>query len=188
MSKSSVSLWVRDVAFQPRLDLDPQRRARRRAPNALQRRKAAEIGELQIAGRAAVGTLSEREFLMAGIALYVGEGAKTGGAVRMANSDPHVLAFFCRWLRYFFDIDERRLRVGLYLHVGLDLDAAVSHWSTVTAIPPSQFLKPCRAVPDQGIRTSKHVHGCATVGYSCSRTLRAIKGLSQALLDAPGPG
>ena len=38
VSKSSVSLWVRDVEFTP----GPRRRARRRAPNALQRRKAAE--------------------------------------------------------------------------------------------------------------------------------------------------
>ena len=71
VSKSSVSLWVRDVDFVPRPRID---RGRHRAPNALQRRKQAEIDRLLAEGRARVGRLSEREFLMAGVALYAGEG------------------------------------------------------------------------------------------------------------------
>lgn len=188
VSKGSVSAWVRDVPFQPRLEARPLRAARHRAPNALQRRKAAEIEELLEQGRAAVGTLSEREFLMAGIALYAGEGAKRDGEVGFTNSDAEMMDLFCRWLRRFFDIDEQRLRVKLYLHDGLDLDAAVAHWSSVTGIPAAQFRKPYRAVPDGGIRTSKHVHGCATVGYSCARTHRAVMGLVAALLSASDPG
>ena len=39
VAKSSVGLWVRDVEFEPR----PRRRARRRGPNVLQRRKADEM-------------------------------------------------------------------------------------------------------------------------------------------------
>lgn len=71
VSKSSVSLWTRDVPFEAR----PARTgARRRGPNVLQRRKAAEIAELMEAGRQRIGELSEREFLVAGLLLYAGEG------------------------------------------------------------------------------------------------------------------
>lgn len=73
VSKSSVSLWVREVEFTP----GPRRQARRRGPNALQRRKAEEIERLLTEGRERIGPLSEREFLVAGAALYAGEGAKT---------------------------------------------------------------------------------------------------------------
>lgn len=178
VSKGSVSLWVRDVPFQPR----PRQTARRREPNALQRRKAAEIEELREQGRVMVGTLSDRDLLMAGIALYAGEGGKSErNGVRFTNSDARQVAFFCRWLRHFFDIDEQRLRVALYLHEGLDLDAAIAHWSQVAGIPATQFTKPYRAVADGGIRASKHVNGCATVGYSCARTHREIMGLVAAL-------
>jgi transposase len=189
VSKGSVSHWVRDVPL-PAGSRRPRRTgARRREPNALQRRKAAEIEECQRDGRATVDTLSDREFLMAGIALYAGEGGKTErNGVRFTNSDPRQIAFFCRWLRYFFDIDERRLRVVLYLHDGLDLRAATAHWSAVTLVPPAQFTKPYRAVADGGIRNAKHVHGCATVGYSCTRTHRAIMGLVAALLGDTGLG
>jgi hypothetical protein len=186
VSKSSVSLWVRDVPFEPR----PRgARGRRRAPNALQRRKQAEIDRLLAEGRDRVGRLSEREFLVAGVALYAGEGTKTDGAVRFSNSDPRMIVFFCAWLRRFFEIDESRLRVRLYLHEGLDLSDATAFWSKLTAIPLSHFGKPYRAVPDESIRHSKHVHGCATVGYSCSTTHRSIMGLIGALLsDAAIPG
>ena len=73
VAKSSVSLWVRDVEFSP---LPRPRRGRRRDPNALQRRKRAEIDRLGADGRARIGRLSEREFLVAGVALYAGEGSK----------------------------------------------------------------------------------------------------------------
>jgi hypothetical protein len=186
VSKSSVSLWVRDVAFDPR---PRSTRGRRRAPNALQRRKQAEIAHLLDEGRDRVGRLSEREFLVAGIALYAGEGGKGDGEVRFVNSDPRMVAFFCSWLRRFFAIDESRLRVRLYLHEGLDLAATTAHWSEVTGIPESQFRKPYRAVADPSIRLTKHVHGCVSIGYSCSATHRSIMGLVGALLgDAAIPG
>jgi hypothetical protein len=186
VSKSSVSLWVRDVAFDPR---PRSTRGRSRAPNALQRRKQAEIAHLLDEGRDRVGRLSEREFLVAGIALYAGEGSKRDGEVRFVNSDPRMVAFFCSWLRRFFTIDESRLRVRLYLHEGLDLAATTAHWSEVTGIPESQFRKPYRAVADPSIRLTKHVHGCVSIGYSCSATHRSIMGLVGALLgDAAIPG
>jgi hypothetical protein len=186
VSTSSVSLWVRDVAFEPR---PRATRGRRRAPNALQRRKQAEIDRLLAEGRDRVGRLTEREFLVAGVALYAGEGSKGDGRLRFANSDARMIVFFCSWLRRFFEVDESRLRVHLYLHQGLDLAAAIAYWSALTSIPPTQFLKPYRAVPDPSIRHAKHVHGCVSIGYSCSATHRTIMGLVAALLgDATIPG
>jgi Homeodomain-like domain len=135
VSRSSVSLWVRHVDFEPA----PRRRARRRGPNVLQRRKAAEIAALRDEGVARIGILSAQAFLAAGAALYAGEGAKTDGMVAFANSDPRMVALFCAWFRRFFPIEESRLSVRVYLHEGLDLDAAYGHWSAVTGIPLSQF-------------------------------------------------
>ena len=187
VSKSSVSLWVRDVEFDA--PVVRSARGRRRDPNALQRRKQGEIERLLEEGRVRIGRLSEREFLVAGVALYAGEGAKRDGSVVFANSDPRMVVFFCAWLRHFFEVDESRLRVRLYLHQGLDLAATIAYWSELTGIPVSQFVKPYRAVPDPSIRHAKHVHGCVGVRYSCSTTHRSIMGLVGALLgDAVTPG
>lgn len=181
VSKSSVSLWVRDVEFTP---VPGRTGARRRGPSARQRRKAAEIEEMNTLGIGRVAELSEREFLLSGVMLYAGEGSKTDGSVGLANSDAQIMRFFSVWLRRFFDVDETRLRVSVYLHQGLDLDAAEQHWSEVTGVPRCQFNKPYRAVPDGGIRHNKHEFGCATLVYSCSRTHRAIMGLVRALLSS----
>lgn len=179
VSKSSVSLWVRDVAFTP----NPRRRTRAPRPSSLHVRKLAEIEATKRAGAAAIGQLNEREFLMLGIALYAGEGGKTDGSVRFANSDPRMIRSFVTWLRYFFAVDESRLRLRLYLHEGLDLAAANVFWSDLTGIPISQFSTPYRAIADPTIRTSKHVFGCPCVVYSCSTTHRRVMGLVAAVLS-----
>jgi hypothetical protein len=181
VSKSSVSLWVRDVEFTP----NPRRASRRRGPSAAQLRKAAEIDELLEEGRLRIGGLDERALLVAGAALYAAEGSKTPGMVNFANTDPRMILLFCRWMRHHFELDESRWRVRLYLHEGLDLEEAVYFWADLTEIPPSQFSKPYRAVADLSIRRSKHPMGCPSVRYACTRTHRAVMGLAHALLECP---
>jgi transcriptional regulator with XRE-family HTH domain len=181
VAKSTVSLWVRDVDFTPK---PRQRSLRDYRTSKLALRKKAEIDQLRAEGRQRIAQLSEREFLIAGVALYAGEGAKRDGTLRFANSDPRMVFFFVTWLRHFFDVDESRLRLRQYLHAGLDIDAANAFWSELTGIPSTQFHTPYRAVPDASIRTTKHLMGCPSVTYSCSRTHRAIMGLVEALLSS----
>lgn len=137
----------------------------------------AEIDQLMAAGRERIGPMTDQKFLAAGVALRAGEGAKTPGAVKLANTDPRMILFFYQWLRRLFEIDEGRLRVQRYVHERLDLEAARHFWPDVANLPLDQFLKPYRAVPDEGIRHNKYEHGCATVTYWCSRTHRTIMGL-----------
>jgi transcriptional regulator with XRE-family HTH domain len=179
VSKSSVSLWVRDVPFTP----SKRRYGAQRRPNRLHDRKLAEINELNQAGIERIGTLSDEVFLAAGVALYAGEGGKTDGEVRFANTDPAMMRFFCAWLRHFFEIDEARLRVRVYLHEGLDLDAAQLFWSAATGVPLTQFGRAYRAKADPTIRQNKHEHGCGYVNYCCAYTHRAVMGLVRALLS-----
>jgi transcriptional regulator with XRE-family HTH domain len=178
VARSSVSRWVRDVPFTP----GPRVSARQRAPNALARARAAEVEHYRRDGRTRLGDLSERELLVAGLALYAGEGAKADGLVSFANSDPDIVRLFCRWFRTFFTPIENRLRVRLYLHTDCDLEAANNFWSALTSIPVSQFSKPYRAASNASLRQRRHPYGCAHVRYSCSRTHREVMGLIEALL------
>jgi len=146
-------------------------------------RKLAEIERCNDKGLARIGALTEREFLVLGLALYAGEGGKTNGAVRFANSDPRMILTFITWLRQFFEIDESHLRMRRYLHADLDLAAAIDFWSGLTGIPPAQFGKPYRAVPDPTIRLNRHVYGCPGVSYGCTLTHRRVMGMIAALLS-----
>jgi hypothetical protein len=84
--------------------------------------------------------------------------------------------------RAFFDVDEARMRARVYLHAGLDLEAAEQFWSELTGVPREQFRQPYRATADPSIRRNKHEHGCVYVYYCCSTTHRRIMGLVRALL------
>jgi transcriptional regulator with XRE-family HTH domain len=187
VSKSSVSLWCRDVPVDQVVWARKLRESRRFGArtriNSLARRRQEQIDQLRSEGTERIGRLSEEAFLVAGVALYAGEGAKTDGAVKFANSDPRMIVFFIAWLRHFFKVDESRLRLRLYLHIGLDLEAAEVFWSDLTGIPTEQFTKAYRAVADPSIRRSKHPMGCPSVSYSCSETHRAVMGLVDALLS-----
>lgn len=178
VSKSSVSRWVRDVDFLPRAR---SRGHRSMKPHPMHVAKLAEIQRCIREGRERVGAMSEREFLVLGLALYAGEGAKTDGSVRFANSDPRLIAIFLMWLRRFFEVDESRLRLRLYLHDGLDIETANVFWSHLTNIPLNQFAKPYRAIADPTIRKTKHIMGCPCVVYSCSLTHRRVMGMIEAV-------
>ena len=180
VSKSSVSLWVRDVPFTPTLRL----RGPHRRPHPAHEAKLRQIEELNREGTTRLGVLTDEALFAAGIALYAGEGSKTDGEVRFSNSDPKMVRLFCTWFRRFFNVDETRMRGRLYLHEGLDLNAAEAFWSALANIPTHQFHKPYRAVPDPSIRRNKHERGCFSVGYACSRTHREVMGLVRALLSS----
>jgi transcriptional regulator with XRE-family HTH domain len=108
VSRSSVSLWVRDVEFDEEVRaararqnfLDGNYGARRRGPNKLVRQRQEEVDCLLANGKERIGQLTEREFLVAGVALYAGEGSKRDRLVGFANSDPRMITFFLAWLRH----------------------------------------------------------------------------------------
>jgi transcriptional regulator with XRE-family HTH domain len=179
VSKSSVSLWVRDLPVEVRRGVAIDRR-----PHAQHLAKLAEIALCNEQGITRMGVLSDQAFLAAGAALYAGEGSKTDGKVLFANTDAAMVAFFCVWLRRLVEVDESRLRARVYLHEGLDISAAHGFWSGVTGVPVTQFQAPYRAKPDPSIRRTKHEYGCVYVSYCCSRTHREIMGLVRALLSS----
>ena len=178
---STAHRWTADLPGPPR---ELWRPAIRLTKGRLHEARLADLADAEEWASDRLATLSDDAFFAGGVALYVGEGHKRDGAVGFTNTNPDVVAYFLRWLRRYFDVEEERLRAHLYLHEGLDLDAAVEHWSRVTRIPSEQFGKPYRAVADPSIRTAKHVNGCLTVRYSCSTTHRKVMALARRLLSS----
>ena len=193
-AKASASLWCREVQIdeaelarrRTARHLAGNEGARRRGPNKLQRAKAAEIEEMQRAGREEIGQLSLRDLMLIGVALYAGEGSKTPGEVRFSNSDPRMILLFVTWMQTCFGIGPYEVRFRLYLHQGLDLEAANAFWSELTGIPIARFRAPYRAVADPSIRRSKHPMGCPSVCITSTRLHRRVMGLVDALLSSNG--
>jgi transcriptional regulator with XRE-family HTH domain len=109
VSRSTASLWLRDI------ELTPHQRAALEARNPLYNGEAR--GAATNAARARVrreGYQAERRrriragdpLYLAGCMLYWGEGEKGRGCVRFANSDPAMVAFFARFLRECFAVPD----------------------------------------------------------------------------------
>ena len=76
VSKASVSVWVRDVDFEPK----PCNRGHRdQRPHPLRVRKEAELERCRIEADEWLGTLTHRDLTMFCLGLYAGEGSKTQG-------------------------------------------------------------------------------------------------------------
>ncbi|MEU6374211.1 hypothetical protein [Streptomyces sp. NPDC046909] len=145
-SKSSVSLWVRDLPHPEPKCTPEEQRARMNA--GLARLRAAQDEERQATKEAAaeaVGELSDRELFIAGVALYWAEGAKDKPhrrteVLQFINSDANVIRFFLRWLEL-LEVKRDRLTVRVSIHESADVAAAEQFWAAVTGIDASAFSK-----------------------------------------------
>ena len=189
VSKSTASLWVRD------LPVAPGRARRRPDPEALRLRRARAMAERQnekLAVANEVGVLSDRELLLVGAALYWAEGAKAKpwrGSERLLfiNSDPDVIRVFCRWLDLLgVPRDHRSFRVAI--HESADILGAIAFWSAVVGVPAAGFRKTTikRHNPRSTRRnTGSGYRGCLQVYVALSRSFyRRMEGIWWAIAAA----
>lgn len=141
--KSTLSNWLHGVPFTfsdaaiARIKAGP-------AKSALQRhqRKVSETVDIHHAAKQDVGMLSPRDLFILGIALYLGEGAKTNDAVRFVNSDPATIQLAMRWFREACHVPDENFRMILHGYPDTDIKKANRYWSKITGIPVRQFLPP----------------------------------------------
>jgi hypothetical protein len=95
-------------------------------------------------GKIDIGKLSQRDFFIAGIALYWAEGFKNKHEHRLGfcNSDPNMIKFYLAWLRD-LGVTEQRFVARLSLNSSYkDKNEEIqAYWSKFTRIPLRQFTK-----------------------------------------------
>jgi hypothetical protein len=80
---------------------------------------------------------------LAGCILYWAEGAKNRNQVKLANSDPHLIAIFRRFLTVALGVEPAAIlfSVNVYTGNGLSIQEIEQHWLTVLEIPRSCVRK-----------------------------------------------
>ncbi|MFE0513757.1 hypothetical protein [Streptomyces sp. NPDC058964] len=145
-SRSSVSLWVRDLP-------KPERRApAEQAGLAARKRREHEPAvrdeerrQTKAAAGAAVGKLSDRELFLLGVALYWAEGGKDKPYARrenvaFINSDPDMIRVFLAWLDL-LGIERERLRFSVMIHETADVAGAEQYWADLVGADGASFNK-----------------------------------------------
>jgi hypothetical protein len=90
---------------------------------------------MQAEGRAAAR--SGNALHMAGCMLYWAEGAKRRNAIQFTNSDPHMVAFFRRFLVEALGIEphEIHLSINVYTNNGMTIDEIERYWLGLLRLP-----------------------------------------------------
>ena len=201
VSKSSLSLWLRDLPRPERhdpavpppgwegSDAEWAEFCTYRMERHRQRKAAERQGELD-AGAREVGALTDREVLLIGAVAYWCEGAKSKPWRRQSqlsfiNSDPELICFYLRFLEV-AGVGRERLRFALQIHERADVDAATEYWERVTGADRDQFRKPVvkRHTPAAARRnTGEHYKGALTVYVRRSSGLyRRVEGIARAVM------
>lgn len=150
IAKSTVSLWCRDIKLTP---LQIQRlhdkmikgsyKGRMIGARMQYERRLKKMKEWEEIGAEQIGKLSNRDLLIAGIALYWGEGTRKRRVVRFSNSDPEMIKFMIRFFRKIWKINKKRFTGSLginKIHKNR-IEEVESYWSKITKIPREQFIK-----------------------------------------------
>ncbi|MET8633636.1 hypothetical protein ACFVHS_01720 [Streptomyces sp. NPDC057746] len=145
-SRSSVSLWVRDL---PR----PERRRSREEASAISNRgweeklriRDEERRRAKKAAEQAIGDLSPRELFLVGVGLYWAEGGKDKPydrreTVTFVNSDPGMIEVFLAWLDL-VGVARGRLRYTVMIHENADVAGAEQYWADLVGADRSAFNK-----------------------------------------------
>ena len=145
-SKSSISLWVRDLPQPERRDPTEQARlaARKRWEHELAIRDE-ERRRTKAAAAAQIGEMSDRDLFMAGVALYWAEGSKDKPYARrenvlFVNSDAGVIQLYLAWLGL-LGVARDRLTYRVMIHLTADVEGAKRYWADLVGVDPATFQK-----------------------------------------------
>lgn len=140
VSKSSVSLWVREIQLTDTqlaaLDYRHHNHANQRNGSHAVAEKYRELRrKYQEEGRTKA---RERDPLhIAGCMLYWGEGSKTKNGLELANSDPDLMQFYVKFLRESLLIPSAELCIRIYCYTnnGLSVKEIEDYWLTTLRLP-----------------------------------------------------
>ena len=172
VSKSSLSLWLRDVpvseehreAMHKRLRESSATRAE--TNRALGARRRADIREVAVHQ---VPALAESELFVAGVVAYWAEGAKNkpwrgSEAVRFMNSDSSMIRLFLAWA-HLIGVSDDRLVFRVQIHESADIAGAVRFWADVVGVSADSVQTTLKRHNPKTVRknTADDYHGCLCV-------------------------
>jgi len=189
VAKSSVSVWVKDVALSAQAQRRIESLYTKGQLASMRAHRQMTTLKLEDAEQYATTIL---ENLRANVSvdqiicamLYWCEGSKmyaNKGIFSFTNADPDLVATFLSLFRRSFEVDESKLRVCMHLHGYHDEARQLSFWSKTTSIPKEQFIRSYRK-QETGITIRKGYQGCVQIRYYDTVLLRRILAIARAYM------
>ncbi len=151
VSQSTLSLWLRDISLtQSQKERLNKKEIANRAlgSNALKCNRINKTKEIVELALNEIGTISQKELWLIGIALYWAEGHKQkdyrpSTRVMFNNSDIFMLKLYIKWLEQCLKIPKSDICFEIYIHETYEKtkESLIEYWSNVTGFPASEFDK-----------------------------------------------
>ncbi|MER7107874.1 hypothetical protein [Streptomyces sp. NPDC000229] len=138
-SKSSISLWVRDLPKpEPRYTPEEQRALMNAGLKRLRAAQDQEREAIKSAAHREIGNLTDRELFLIGVGLYWAEGQKSKPYARreraiFVNSDPDMILTFLAWLDL-LGVERDRIQYRVMIHETADVDGAERFWAALVGV------------------------------------------------------
>ncbi len=194
VSKNSISRWCRDITLSETqeerlisLKVNGQQKASFISAHRKRERREQEKKLVLKESLLEIGTIDDRDFFVAGLMLYAGEGDKGEYKTAFTNADPRLIEFMMKWFIKFCNIPLEKFRGAIWIHEGLDANNSKVYWSSLTGIPQNQFHKTYIAKvknDSKKIRKNIHSYGVFSIRFSGKKVQSKILGWIYTVIDA----
>jgi hypothetical protein len=188
INKSTLSGWLKDFPLsKERVDALRGKNEKRieRYRETMKKKKDKRLNEFYLEEKSKIFPLTERDFFIAGLFLYWGEGSKTmSREVSVSNTDPSMINFFLDWTTNHLKVPKEKIYFTLHLYSDMDIGKEIRFWSGRLDIQKTQFKNPY--VKKSSIKSINYKgmfgHGTCNARISDARlsekVLMAIKAVS----------
>lgn len=146
VGKSTLSYWLRDYPLSKQrirelCDWNEQRIEKCRETK--RNKKEKRLKNFYKQQKKILFPFNKREFYIAGLFLYWGEGSKSHFTnLSISNTNPYIIKFFIVWLNKSLKVPKENLKVQLHLYNDMDIDKEIKYWSKTLKISLKQFNRP----------------------------------------------
>ncbi|MBP7831935.1 MAG: hypothetical protein KA028_02895 [Candidatus Pacebacteria bacterium] len=142
VSKSTLSLWLKDIRYVPnKSSLEKIKKSREKITAHRKNAQSVSLENAQKLAKSDIGNLSDRDIFMLGIGIYIGEGTKSNGIIRIINANPSIIRFAMTWLKTITGLSDENFRLRLHLYPDNNVRASEDYWSGQLGLPKKFFHK-----------------------------------------------
>ena len=184
VSKSTLSLWLRDLPLSPNRirELRDWNQKRIEHYRETKNKKREELlKKIYEKEQKEILPISKRDLLIGGLFLYWGEGGKTSlSNLTLSNTNPSIIKAFINWAEKCLSLDRKKIKIRLHLYLDMNIKKEMNFWSKALKINLSQFRKPYIKKSNKNSITYKNGHGhgtCNAIIGNAILTKKVLMGL-----------
>lgn len=156
MAKSTLSDWLTEVPYTPNTEMVTSLgKARAAAAERKTQIRQEELVGIRKKSKEKIGEMTDRDLFMFGLGLYLGEGEKTNGTVRISNSNPNTMRALVSWF-ILLGVQRSQFAPRLHLYPDSNIEASLQFWAKAINLPKTQFQ---RSYVDRRTNKSKNKSG-----------------------------